>query len=186
MFNSLYSPGLHVNFYLISPSLQIWTEPRGETFHRLLMGLRQMSGGAGVGAVTMSRDKVAPHHSPHWVSAEHALDSPLHCSPRPEWSTRGPRSRWRIMVLLRLRVQYLEGSNVQWEWSTLCHSATVPHAMGRNVLCWAHSQVSPPIKRGDSVLLKKNLDIFSWRFFFSNLIQPNPLWETFRFVSQCL
>lgn len=34
-------------------------------------------------------------------------------------------------------------------------SDSVPHAGGRNVLCWSHSQVSPPIKRGDSVLLKK-------------------------------
>ena len=34
-------------------------------------------------------------------------------------------------------------------------SESVPHARGRNVLCWSHSQVSPPIKRGDSVLLKK-------------------------------
>ena len=36
----------------------------------------------------------------------------------------------------------------------------VPHAVGRNVLCWSHSQVSPPIKRGDPGCLAEKI----WKY----------------------
>ena len=68
---------------------------------------------AGVGAVTMSRHKVAAHLS-------------------------------RLCM------------NIAKYGQCLCQCASpVPHAMGRNVLCWSHSQVQPSHKKRGFCLAKK-------------------------------